>query len=249
MDLCIITGAANGIGLELARVAHAEGHGLLLVDRDAGVDLIAAELGAEAVTADLSTKAGLDVLCQRLDGRTPDILMLNAGRSLGHAFVEQVEDDILDVIETNVTGTTMLARRMLPAMVAAGSGKVLITGSIVGYMPGPYQAVYNATKAYVNSLSIALAHELSESGISVTCLMPGATDTKVFERAGMRDTPVGEMKKDDPAKVARTGYDAMMAGREQITHGLMNKVQATAAEILPAGMVAELHRKIAKPNE
>lgn len=249
MDLCIITGAANGIGLELARVAHAEGHGLLLVDRDAGVDLIAAELGAEAVTADLSTKAGLDVLCQRLDGRTPDILMLNAGRSLGHAFVEQVEDDILDVIETNVTGTTMLARRMLPAMVAAGSGKVLITGSIVGCMPGPYQAVYNATKAYVNSLSIALAHELSESGISVTCLMPGATDTKVFERAGMLDTPVGEMKKDDPAKVARTGYDAMMAGREQITHGLMNKVQATAAEILPAGMVAELHRKIAKPNE
>ncbi|MDH2328125.1 SDR family NAD(P)-dependent oxidoreductase [Cereibacter sp. SYSU M97828] len=248
MGFCVITGAASGIGLDLARIAAADGHELLLVDRDPALDGVAANLGAGSVLADLATRGGVDALCERLGARVPDILMLNAGRSLGHAFGQQPEDEILDVIETNVTGTTILARRIAPAMAARGSGRILFTGSIVGYMPGPFQAVYNASKAYVNSLSVALSHELSGSGVTVTCLMPGVTDTRVFERAGMLDTPVGQMKKDDPADVARTGYDALMAGREQVTHGVMNKVQATAAEVLPAGMVAELHRRIAEPK-
>lgn len=249
MGLCVITGAASGIGLELARIAAAEGHELLLVDRDPSIEQVAATLSGGAVVADLSTRDGVDALCSRLAGDAPDLLMLNAGRSLGHAFMEQPEDGILDVIETNVIGTTMLARRIGQRMATRGSGRIMFTGSIVGYMPGPYQAVYNATKAYVNSLSVALSHELSGSGVTVTCLMPGATDTQVFERAGMQETPIGEMKKEDPVKVARSGYDAMMVGREQITPGVMNKIQATAAEILPAGMVAELHRKIAEPRD
>lgn len=248
MGFCVITGAASGIGLELAHIAAADGHALLLADRDRAIEQVAAELSGAALVADLSTRDGVDALCSQLGTAVPDILMLNAGRSLGHAFLGQPEDEILDVIETNVIGTTMLARRIGQGMAARGSGRVMFTGSIVGYMPGPYQAVYNATKAYVNSLSVALSHELSGSGVTVTCLMPGVTDTRVFERAGMLDTPVGQMKKADPAKVARTGYDAMMEGQEQITHGLMNKVQATAAEILPAGIVAELHRKIAEPK-
>lgn len=249
MGFCVITGAASGIGLELARIAATEGHSLLLADRDPSIETVCASFGAAPVLADLSRRGGVDALCDRLAGRVPDLLMLNAGRSLGHAFIEQAEDEILDVIETNVIGTTMLARRIAPQMVARGSGRILMTGSIVGYMPGPFQAVYNATKSYVNSLSVAFAHELSGSGVTVTCLMPGATETRVFERAGMLDTPIGQMKKENPAKVARTGYDAMMAGREQITHGMMNKVQAAAAEVLPAGIVAELHRKIAEPKE
>ncbi len=249
MGYCVITGAASGIGLELARIAAAEGHRLLLADRDPAIAGVASYLASEAIVVDLSRRADVDALCAHLDGIAPDLLMLNAGRSLGHAFIEQAEDQILDVIETNVIGTTLLARSIGQQMAARGTGRILFTGSIVGYMPGPYQAVYNATKAYVNSLSIALSHELAVSGVTVTCLMPGATETRVFERAGMQNTPIGQMKKEDPAKVARTGYDAMMAGREQVTHGLMNKVQATAAEILPAGIVAKIHSKIAEPKD
>jgi NAD(P)-dependent dehydrogenase (short-subunit alcohol dehydrogenase family) len=129
-----------------------------------------------------------------------------------------------------------------------GHGHILITGSIAGFMSGTFQAVYNGTKAFLDSFSFALRAELKGSGVTVTCLMPGATETDFFERADMLDTKVGTAKKDDPAEVARTGLDAMMKGDGDVVSGWQNKLQAAIAGVLPAGITAELHRKQAAPG-
>jgi short-subunit dehydrogenase len=133
-------------------------------------------------------------------------------------------------------------------MRARGQGRILITGSIAGFMPGSFQAVYNGTKAFVDSFSFALRNELKETEITVTCLMPGATETEFFERADMLDTKVGTQEKDDPAKVARDGFDAMMAGESDVVSGWTNKIQTTLANVTPNEMLAEQHRKMAEPG-
>ncbi len=133
-------------------------------------------------------------------------------------------------------------------MRAAGHGRILITGSIAGFMPGTYQAVYNGTKAFLDSFSFALRHELKDSGVTVTCLMPGATETEFFERADMMDTKVGTQKKDDPAMVAETGFKAMMKGEGDVVSGWKNKLQSAIANVIPAGVTAELHRGMAEPG-
>jgi uncharacterized protein len=133
-------------------------------------------------------------------------------------------------------------------MRAQGEGRILVTGSIAGFMPGTYQAVYNGTKAFIDSFSFALRAELKGSGVTVTCLMPGATETDFFERADMLDTKVGTQKKDDPADVAKTGFDAMMRGDGDVVSGWQNKLQSAIANITPAGVLAEQHRKMAAPG-
>jgi short-subunit dehydrogenase len=157
-------------------------------------------------------------------------------------------DDIRHVIDTNVTGTIYLIHKAGRDMRARRSGRILITGSIAGFMPGTYQAVYNATKAFLDSFSFAVRHELMDSGVSVTCLMPGATETEFFERADMMDTKVGTSKKDDPADVARIGFNAMMKGEGDVVSGWHNKLRTAIASVTPAGMLAEQHRKIAEPG-
>jgi len=152
------------------------------------------------------------------------------------------------VIDTNITGTVYLAQNIGREMVKRRSGRILFTGSIAGFMPGTFQAVYNGTKAFIDSFAIALRHELKDSGVTVTCLMPGATDTRFFERADMLDTEVGQAEKDDPADVAKVGFDAMIAGEEQVISGWKNKLQVAAAHVTPAGMLAEQHRKMAEPG-
>jgi short-subunit dehydrogenase len=129
-----------------------------------------------------------------------------------------------------------------------GKGHILITGSIAGFMPGTYQAVYNGTKAMLDSFSFALRHELNESGVTVTCLMPGPTDTEFFARADMLDTKVGQAKKDDPAEVARIGFDAMMKGQGDVVSGWKNKLQTAIATVTPSGVLAEMHRGMAEPG-
>jgi short-subunit dehydrogenase len=129
-----------------------------------------------------------------------------------------------------------------------GHGRILITGSIAGFMPGTYQAVYNGTKAFLDSFSFALRAELKGSGVTVTCLMPGATETDFFERADMLDTKVGTAKKDDPADVAETGFNAMMNGDGDVVSGWQNRLQAAIASVVPAGITAEIHRKMAEPG-
>src|SRR5205807_9319123 len=128
------------------------------------------------------------------------------------SFLDQSWEDIQRVIDTNVTGTLALIHKVGRDMVTRGRGRILITGSIAGFMPGTYQAVYNGTKALLDSFSFALRAELKDSGVTVTCLMPGATETEIFDRAHMTDTKVGQSAKDDPTYVANTGFDAMMNG-------------------------------------
>jgi len=133
-------------------------------------------------------------------------------------------------------------------MRARGSGRILITGSIAGFIPGTFTAVYNGTKAFIDSFSFALRNELKDSGVTVTCLMPGATETEFFERAGMMDTKVGQAEKDDAAQVAKTGFDAMMRGDGDVVSGWKNKLQAAVAAVTPSGALAEMHRKQAEPG-
>ena len=133
-------------------------------------------------------------------------------------------------------------------MRSRGTGRILLTGSIAGFMPGTYQAVYNGTKAFVDSFSFALRAELKNSGVTVTCLMPGPTETDFFGRADMGDTQVGQSKKDDPVDVARVGFDAMMRGDGDVVSGWKNKMQSAIANVTPAGILAEQHRRVAEPG-
>ncbi len=244
----LVTGASAGIGLELAGIAAKEGYRLLLAADEPKITNAANELGAEAIEVDLSTVEGVDKLLDATRGRTIDVLCANAGRGLGHGFVDQDWSRIRHVIDTNVTGTTYLLHRVLKDMKARNTGRVLVTGSIAGLMPGTYQAVYNATKAYLDSFSDALRAELKDTGVTIACLMPGATETEFFERADMMDTKVGTAKKDDAAMVAKTGWDAMMNDSGHVVAGLKNKVQAAIAHIAPAPVLAKMHEQMAKPG-
>jgi short-subunit dehydrogenase len=249
----IVTGASSGIGLELATICAQEGFDLL-VGADRPEIHEAAErfrsLGAEvmAVESDLATRAGVDRLWQAAEGRPVDALLANAGHGLGHGFLDQDFDEVRHVIDTNITGTVYLVQLAGRMMRELGRGRILLTGSIAGFMPGTYQAVYNGTKAFIDSFSFALRAELKDTGVTVTCLMPGATDTDFFERAGMLDTKVGQDKKDDPADVARVGFDAMMRGDGDVVSGWKNKIQTAIASVTPSGVLAEQHRKMAEPG-
>lgn len=254
-QFAIVTGASTGIGYELARICAREGLDLLIAADEPEVqnaaEALRNEAGAgsvEALQVNLATEEGVDRLHAAARERPIDILMANAGRSLGHAFLDQDIARIREVIETNVTGTTYLLHKVGNDMRRRNRGRILITGSIAGFTPGSFQAVYNASKAYLNSLSFALREELRDTGISVTCLMPGVTETAFFARADMLDTKVGTEKKDDPAMVAREGFDAMMKGEGDIVTGLKNKLQTVVANVTPADMLAKQHRKMAEPG-
>jgi short-subunit dehydrogenase len=152
-------------------------------------------------------------------------------------------------MDTNIVGTLYLLQRVLRQMAARNEGKVLVTGSIAGFMPGSFQAVYNGTKAFIDSFVDAVRNEMKEKqGVTITTLMPGATDTEFFRRAGMEDTRVGQQRKDDPGEVARTGWDAVMSGKADVVHGFKNKLQAAASHVLPESVTAEMHRNMAEPG-
>jgi short-subunit dehydrogenase len=252
-QFAIVTGASTGIGLELAKCCAREGFDLLIAADEPEIDNAAAtirKLGADvaAVQADLSTTEGVDRLVAAAAGRPVDALLANAGRGLGRAFLDQDFKRARLVIDTNVTGTVYLIHKVGNDMRARNAGKILITGSIAGFIPGSFQAVYNGTKAFLDSFSFALREELRDTKVTVTCLMPGATETKFFERADMMDTSVGVAKKDDAADVARTGFDAMMRGDGDVVSGMKNKIQSSIANITPASVLAKQHRKMAEPG-
>ncbi len=205
-------------------------------------------VSVKAIEADLATVAGVDALYAATGGRPVDALLANAGRGLGRAFLDQDFADIRRVIDTNATGTLYTIHKFGRDMRARGRGRILITGSIAGFMPGTYQAVYNGTKALLDSFSFALRAELEHSGVTVTCLMPGATETEFFERADMLDTKVGTEKKQPASEVAAVGFEAMMRGDGQVVAGWQNKLQAAIAHVMPSGALAEQHRKMAEPG-
>lgn len=250
--LAIVTGASSGIGLELARLA-VQHFDLLVAADEPAIEGVAESLrrtGAvvEGLVVDLATASGVDQLYGAVRGRPVAALMANAGRGLGKGFLDQDWADIQRVIDTNVTGTLYLVHRVGRDMRAQRSGRILITGSIAGFMPGTFQAVYNGTKSLLDSFSFALRAELKDSGVTVTCLMPGATETEFFERADMLDTQVGVSKKQPADEVAKLGFEAMLKGESDVVTGWQNKLRAAIAKIAPSGAMAEQHRKMAQPG-
>jgi short-subunit dehydrogenase len=243
----IVTGASSGIGLELAKLAAQDGYDLLLAADTPFTEQVP---GAETLQVDLSTFEGVEQLLEKAGGRQIDLLCANAGHGLGRAFLDQAPAEWRHVVDTNVTGTTYLLQKVLGPMVARNEGKVLVTGSIAGYIPGAFQAVYNGTKAFVDSFVAAIQNEIKDAdGVTLTNLMPGPVETEFFKRGDMMDTDVGtDPKKSDPADVAKDGYDAVMAGHKHIVSGWKNKIQSTLANVTPNEVLAEQHRGMAEPG-
>lgn len=251
--LAVVTGASSGIGLELALLCAEHGFDLLLAAdrplrdaaqaaRDTGVDV-------QALQVDLAHAADVDLLVATLKGRTPQVLIVNAGHGLGRGFLDQDIRDALHVVDTNITGAILLIHRIGNAMRREGRGRILITGSVAGFMPGAFQAVYNGTKAFIDSFSWALRNELKDSGVTVTCLMPGATDTEFSGRADLMDTAMGTSHgKLDPAEVAKLGFEAMMNGEGVVIPGVKNKLQSDLTSVTPGALLAEQHRRMAGPG-
>ena len=249
---CVITGGSSGIGLELARLAAADGCNLLIA-ADQGIDKADHALrgcGAaslECIEVDLATSQGVSTLMETIGARDVDILMANAGQSEGGAFLDHDWAQIAKTIDTNVTGTLALVHAIGRRMQRRNAGRMLVTGSIVGGMPGPYNLVYNSTKSFINDFCVGLADELKDTDVVISCLKPGATETKFFDRADMEDAPIGDAPKDDPAQVAKNGYDALLKGEIATVSGLLNTIMDASAGVLPKEFVAKLHHFLAKP--
>jgi short-subunit dehydrogenase len=255
-QLAVVTGASSGIGLELAKLFATNGYDLVIVAEDEGIESVADQLRSlgpmvEPVQADLATQDGVEELWNRVQetGRPVDAIAINAGVGVGGPFTETDLDEEINLINLNVTGAVHLAKHVVQHMSERGEGKILFTSSIAADMPAPFEAVYGASKAFLLSFSEALRNELKDTNITVTALQPGPTDTNFFDRAGMQDTKVGADKKDDPADVARDGFEAMMAGKDKVVAGsFKNVVQSKMAHVTPDTMTAEMHRKLSEPG-
>jgi short-subunit dehydrogenase len=251
--LAVVTGASTGIGYELARCCAQNGFDLIVAADEPEIEDAAKDFtiyGGEvrAIETDLATIEGVEELYAATQGQPIDALLANAGRGLGQGFLDQDFNEVIRVIDTNITGTLYLIQRIGRDMRERNAGRILITGSIAGFTPGAFQAVYHGTKAFIDSFAFALRNELKDSGVTVTCLMPGATETEFFDRAGLQDTKVGQASKDSPADVAETGFKAMMNGDGDIVTGWQNKIESAIANVMPASMLAERTRKQYEPK-
>lgn len=252
--LALVTGASSGIGLELARQLAQNGYDLIVTAEDeAGLGVAAESLQAngglvETFVADLRDDGAVEEIVATVGERPLAVLCANAGFGLGGRFTETDLDTELDMIRVNVSSQVELVKYVGRTMASAGQGRILITGSIAGLMPGSFQSVYNGTKAFLDSWGEAIREELKEQNVVVTVLMPGATETNFFHRAEMDDTKVGQSKKMSAEDVAKIGYDALMADDDHVVAGLKNKLQALMSNILPDPALAKLHRDMAQPN-
>jgi short-subunit dehydrogenase len=246
----VVTGASSGIGYELAKLFAENGFDVLVAAEDDAIATAAAEIGAEAVQVDLAEPAGVEELYRRIGGRPVDALALNAGIGAGGAFATDTDlEQELTIVDLNCRSTVHLAKLVVRDMVARDAGRILFTSSIASAMPGSFQAVYNASKSFVQSLALALRNELKDTNVTVTSLMPGPTDTEFFERADMLDTKVGSSDKDDPADVARDGFEALMNGDERVvSHSLSTKLQGRLSRAMPDSVKAGMHRRMAEPG-
>lgn len=255
--LAMVTGASSGIGLELARQFAQNGFDLIVAAEDAGIEQAAQELQshgihAQAVQADLATPDGVEQLiaAMRAAGRPVDAAALNAGVGVGGGDFSQTSlEEELNLINLNIVAVVKLTKFLVRDMKARGVGRILFTSSIAATMPGPFYSVYAASKSFVQSFAEAIRNELDGSGVTVTSLMPGATDTHFFERAHMENTPAGQAKKDDPAEVARDGYEALMRGDDKVVAGsFKNKVQVAMSKPMPDTAKAAMHRRQTEPQ-
>jgi short-subunit dehydrogenase len=256
-QFAVVTGASSGIGFELAKQCAANGFDVIICADSAdilpaAVDIERAYGGyVQAYQLDLATLDGVEQLATvvRNAGRPVDALLLNAGVGVGGAFLDTSLDAELRMIALNCGHTIALAKRVVPDMVSRRTGRVLVTASIASTTPSPYHAVYGATKAFVMSFAEALRAELADTGVTVTALQPGPTNTRFFERANMTNTPIGRAEKDDPAEVAKQGFEAMIAGKDSVLAGsTKSKLQGMANEVLPETVKAKASAKQAKPE-
>jgi short-subunit dehydrogenase len=255
--LALVTGASSGIGLELAKVLADNGFDLVVVAEDERIDDTAAELRrrgvqADSVRVDLRDYDGVESLVARVraKGRPVDVLAVNAGVGVGGDFVRDTTvGDNLEIVDLNVRSAVHLSHRVISDMVDRQEGRVLFTSSVAATAPGPFHSVYAASKAFLASFAQGLREELRDTGVSVTTLMPGPTDTEFFDRAGMQDTKVATGEKDDPAQVARQGFEALMKGDDHVVAGsLRNKVQAIAGKVASDPVKAKLMRTMTEPG-
>lgn len=256
--LAVVTGASSGIGLELARQFAENGFDLIIAAEDAAITSASASIGVEGariepVQVDLATAEGVEQLYARIaaSGRPIEAIAINAGVGVNGDFSRDTELEAeLRVIQLNVMSTVHLTKRVVKDMVARGRGRILITSSIAALMPSPFMAVYGATKAFDLAFAESLREELKDTGVSVTALLPGPTDTDFFRRADMEDTKAAESSSEnDPADVARQGFKALMAGDERvIAASLKTKLQGALARFLPEQLKAKWHRAITEPG-
>jgi short-subunit dehydrogenase len=256
-SLAVVTGASSGIGRALAHEFADHGFDVVIAAEDAELDAAAAELKTAAVTVtpvrvDLATTDGVNQLYATITsmGRPVDAMAVNAGIGAGGAFATETSlDQELEIVDLNCRSTVHLTKLVVGDMVRRRAGRLLFTSSIAATIPGSYQAVYNASKSFVQSFALALRDELKDTGVTVTSLMPGPTDTDFFSRARMLDTKIGAGPKDDPRDVAHDGFEALMAGKERVAAGSMrNRVQAAASRLIPDRVKAQMHRKMAQPR-
>ena len=251
--LAVVTGASTGIGYELAKCCAANDFDLVVVAdepeiKKAAKDFEAMGAKVDALQADLATLEGVDKLYALIGGRPVEALLANAGRGLGKGFLDQDFDDVMRVINTNITGTIYPIQKVGRDMRGRKAGRILITGSIAGFIPGTYQAVYNATKAFLDSFSFALRAEVKDAGVTVTCLMPGATKPSFSPAPTCSTRRSGKARRTIPPRSPGGGFKAMMNGEGDVVSGWQNKLQSAIANVVPASILAEQHRKKAAPG-
>jgi short-subunit dehydrogenase len=255
--LALVTGASSGIGLELAKQFAEHGYDLVVAAEDVELDDATAELKAMGVavapvSVDLTKRADVERLIAACleAGRPLDVAVLNAGVGVGGPFIETDLEAELDLVALNVTSTMHLAKRVAQDMAARNEGRILFTSSIASQAPQPFQAVYGASKAFVQSLALALREELKETGVTVTALLPGVTHSEFFDRAGLTDTKMGATEhKDDPAKVARDGFEGLLKGEATVFAGsLTSKTMGRMSAITPDTIAAKTFRPLAEPG-
>lgn len=257
--LALVTGASTGIGRALAQEFAEHGFDLVIVADEARIQEAALELGATGrqvipVQADLGTVEGVQATWTAVTdtGRTPYAAALNAGTGVNGRFDRTPLEDDLQLVDLNVRSVVHLAKLLTRAMVDAGAGRLLVTSSIAAVAPGPYHATYAASKAFVHSFAEGIRTELKDTGVTVTSLMPGPTETEFFSRADMEDsTRIGRMEgKDDARDVARDGYEALMAGRSSVVAGsFRNRLMAELGTHLPDALATPLLARMTKPQD
>jgi short-subunit dehydrogenase len=255
--LALVTGASSGIGLELAKQFAEHGFDLIVAAEDVELDDAVEALrgyGAAVapVSVDLTLRADVErlVAAVRGSGRPLDAAALNAGVGHGGAFRDTDLDAELGIIELNCASTVHLAKRVVQDMAARGAGRVLFTSSVASQAPEPFQAVYGASKAFVQSFAMALREELKDTGVTVTALLPGPTETEFFDRAEMTDTRLGASDtKDDPAQVARQGFEGLMNGEASVFAGsLSSKAMGRLSAVTPDSVATAMKRPMTEPG-
>jgi len=257
--LALVTGASSGIGRALARELASKGYDLIICSAGERLDAVGAELRQTSVQvfeakANLATKDGVSALWGEVEstGRHLDIACINAGVGVGGLFSETDLEAELNMVSLNCAGTVQLAKYVVHHMLARNKGRILFTASIAGEMVAPREAVYAATKAFDLSFAHSLRYELRDTGVSVTALQPGPTDTNFFHRAGMDDTSVGSSgkKESEPAEVAKQGIEALLDGEDHVyAASLKTKIEGAVANLVPGSVKGAMHEKMAKPMD